>query len=242
VNPFRATPEQNEAASNQSKFYAEIWENDRQHLYQEYLKELNCTSFDCRKQALDKSISNASGSHRTYPPIGSDTLLFFFKPFTRSPFYSHAIRCNIRPSILARIECGINRGAAAWFWFIVMTTVGYGDQSPSTKQGRAMVACLGWISIVVWAMILYVAGSVVGIIVDDFFRKFHLKFMTGDIAGVIFWGLMGTLWILLMSIFTLYWWNDRIRSFDGTLQDSLWFCYISLLTVGEHPCPTVFFL
>ena len=81
-------------------------------------------------------------------------------------------------------------------------------------------------------MILYVAGSVVSIIVDDFFRKANLRFMTRDLPSAIFWGLMAFAWIVLVAELALLW---RTRQFTSGLDDrmdSLWFSYISLLTVG----------
>ena len=113
-----------------------------------------------------------------------------------------------------------------------MTTVGYGNQSPETMEGRILVGCLAWISIIIWMVLLFVAGQGVGIIMDDFFRKCNLKFMTGDIAGAFFWGLMGFLWILVLASFAVAYWGE-INNFQDTLSDGLWFAYISLLTVGE---------
>jgi hypothetical protein len=84
------------AAENQGEFYSEIWRSDQARLYDQFLMDVNCTEFDCRKDAFDLSIKDATGSSM----------------------------------------CNVNIGASAWFWFIVMTTVGYGNQSPVTREGR----------------------------------------------------------------------------------------------------------
>jgi hypothetical protein len=96
LNPFKATNSMMNAADNQDKFYSEMWRSDQARLYDQYLINSNCTEFDCRKDAFDQSVKDATGSSM----------------------------------------CSVNIGASAWFWFTVMTTVGYGNQSPITKEGR----------------------------------------------------------------------------------------------------------
>ena len=41
----------------------------------------------------------------------------------------------------------------------VMTTVGYGNQAPVTTEGRALVAGLAWITIIMFGGISLVAGK-----------------------------------------------------------------------------------
>jgi hypothetical protein len=89
-NPFRANPGQLEAAGRQDLFYEESWKRDQAGLYDQYLLVANCTTFECRKLAFDRSVENATG----------------------------------------RDMCRLNNGASAWFFFTVMTTVGYGNQAP----------------------------------------------------------------------------------------------------------------
>lgn len=38
--------------------------------------------------------------------------------------------------------CEENMGGTAWFFFTIMTTVGYGNQTPVTNDGRLLVVCL----------------------------------------------------------------------------------------------------
>jgi hypothetical protein len=91
---------------------------------------------------------------------------------------------------------------------------------------------LGWISIVIWAVILYVAGAVVSIIMDDFFRKVNLRFMTRNLPSTIFWGAMSFAWIVFVAELALLWRNRQFSAGLDERMDSLWFSYISLLTVG----------
>jgi hypothetical protein len=113
-----------------------------------------------------------------------------------------------------------------------MTTVGYGNQSPVTMEGRALVSGLGWITIIAWAVVWIVAGKVTGIILDDMFRKIHLRFLTGEWISATFFGFLGWLWMLFMAWIGLIWWDERIEDHGKSLADSLWWSYISLLSVG----------
>jgi len=147
--------------------------------------------------------------------------------------------------------CGINKGASAWFWFVVMTTVGYGNQSPETRNGRLLVGCLGWICIIVWAIILYVGGRVLGIVIDDAFRRRNCRVMTGDGLSATVWCVVSALWIVVvgeiyrfwldyttnpegfqLNVFEIYNATDSEQLSLFPTGDAYWFSYISLLTVG----------
>lgn len=79
---------------------------------------------------------------------------------------------------------------------------------------------------------MVVAGKVAGIIFDDIFRRCHMRFLTGEVAGSAFLGLVGCVWILVMAMVADGWWHKRLEDYDGTPQDAMWWSYISLLTVG----------
>jgi hypothetical protein len=105
---------------------------------------------------------------------------------------------------------------------------------------------LGWLSIICWAMILFVAGKVLGIIIDDIFRRCRCRSWTGDIQGVIIWGFIAVLWVFVVGCSASVWFNYSVdpdtyeifNFFYGeniiTLGDAFWFSYISLLTVGMY--------
>jgi hypothetical protein len=140
-------------------------------------------------------------------------------------------------------------------FLFVGLAVGYGNQAPGkicfgkkeveyalyshnatlshravTDGGRTLVACLAWVSIITWGMILFVAGQVVSIIMDDFFRKCRMRCMTRDLPSAVFWGFLAFIWILIMSELASLWWS---RSADREVDraDALWWAYISILTV-----------
>jgi len=146
--------------------------------------------------------------------------------------------------------CDVNRGASAWFWFVFMTTVGYGNVSPITHEGRILVASIGWLTVIIWAVLLYIAGKVLGIIIEDLFRRCNCRQLTGNLASVIVWGTVSFGWIIFIGEQYMYWYNktehpEKFRftlfGINNKLDDSLdqmiwkdayWFSYISLLTVG----------
>jgi len=71
-------------------------------------------------------------------------------------------------------HCYANSAAGAWFWFTVMTTIGYGNTAPVSEGGRAMIYTLGFFSILLFAVILGGAGTIVVAIWDDFVNRTKL--------------------------------------------------------------------
>ena len=152
--------------------------------------------------------------------------------------------------------CDINKGASAWFWFVVMTTVGYGNVSPVSTYGRLLVVAFGWITIIIWAILLFIAGRVLGIVIDDLFRRCNCRVMTRNLPSVIIWFSMSIVWIAFVSEHYLHWNNytdnpdakssrwqlttfrNGMNGTDGelTATEAYWFAYISLLTVGKEHC------
>jgi len=130
------------------------------------------------------------------------------------------------------LQCATNTGAAAWFWFTVMTTVGYGNMSPSTYQGRSLVTGLGWLSIIAFGAITVYASSTWTAIVNDFFRRIRLPMMTRPLYSMIFWGCISFCWIAYIAGSARSWWAERIPGYEVTKGDSYWFAYITTLTVG----------
>ncbi|KAG7371417.1 ion channel [Nitzschia inconspicua] len=129
-------------------------------------------------------------------------------------------------------NCDPNTGASAWFWFTVMTTVGYGNQTPSTDGGRALVAALGWLSIIAFGAIIYYSTENWTAIVDDFLFRVNLNWLTHPTFAVPFWAIISCAWFVRIAASARTFWAERVPGFEFTTGDSIWFAYISTLTVG----------
>jgi hypothetical protein len=121
--------------------------------------------------------------------------------------------------------------AAAWFWFTIMTTVGYGNQAPETNAGRIMVFTLGFASLLVFGAILARAGQIIAAIFADAFVRFHWNFLTRPWVICLIFGASYSIWMFVIAAQTDAWKEDRLgESFD--LRYGRWFAYISTTTIG----------
>jgi len=131
-------------------------------------------------------------------------------------------------------NCRVHSAAGAFFWFTVMTTIGYGNAVPQTESGRAMVFTLGFLSILLFGAVNGQAGYVSLAIADDFFRRHNLKFLTKGMGASIFWICAYAFWNLFISGIVMSW--AHFRSGEtiglGELGHTYWFAYISTTTVG----------
>jgi hypothetical protein len=142
-------------------------------------------------------------------------------------------------------HCGVNVGASAWFWFVAMTTIGYGNQIPTTTDGIALVGGLAWLGIVLFGAVSVFAGRIMSILLDDFFRRFKLTILGKESFGALFWCGVSIGWIYLMGLQTYDFWNDRIINSQFTRNEALWFSYVTSTTIGFgnlYLQPEVFFV
>lgn len=112
-----------------------------------------------------------------------------------------------------------------------MTTIGYGNTAPETDGARAMVFTLGFLSILLFAAVLAKTGSIVNAIVEDFFRRSHLTFLTRNWVQMIIWGALYYLWSLLIASYYVHWSLSRLDE-EVSYKDAYWFAYITTTTVG----------
>jgi len=142
-------------------------------------------------------------------------------------------------------SCRPNLGGTAWFFFTIMTTVGYGNQAPVTYEGRALIYSAGFISLIAFGAVLSTAGYVLSALVDDFVSRFWLsRFMQKPWVGMIVWGIIWLAWSLILATDMYWWWDARLPNFGATPSDSIWFAYISTSTIGLgdfYPQPEMVF-
>lgn len=128
--------------------------------------------------------------------------------------------------------CELNVESAAWFWFTVMTTIGYGNQSPVTTGGRTLVYTLGFLSIVVFAGVLATSSSIIASIIDDFLKRINFGFLSWPWLACLIWGSFWYLWMFGIATYYQQWRKDRLEDDEFSLRDGYWFAYISTTTVG----------
>jgi hypothetical protein len=94
-----------------------------------------------------------------------------------------------------------------------------------------MIFTLGFVSILVFGVVLAKAGSIVVAIVEDFLLRTHLSFLSRNWIQMIMWGGFYYLWALLIASYYIYWnWLRLDETVD--LKTAYWFAYITTTTVG----------
>ncbi|CAB9524063.1 channel subfamily K member 2 [Seminavis robusta] len=130
-------------------------------------------------------------------------------------------------------ECHPNIPAAGWFWFTVMTTIGYGNTSPVSWGGKAMVFTLGFISIILFGFVSTRAAYVITSLMDDLLIRINLRSMVQPWAEVILWGNIAFVWMIAIAAYYVQWQRERLGK-DGItdMATGYWFAFISTTTVG----------
>lgn len=94
-----------------------------------------------------------------------------------------------------------------------------------------MVYTLGFLSILLFAVILAGAGTIVVTIVDDFVDRTSLSQINFEWAAMIFWGCCYYAWMLCIAAYTRSWKAERL-DVDMEFSEAYWFSFISTTTVG----------
>lgn len=131
-------------------------------------------------------------------------------------------------------HCHVNTPAGAFFWFTVMTTIGYGNAVPASDAGRTMVFSIGFISVLLFAAVSRNSGYVMLSISDDFFHNHNLGFLTKGASASFFWFFAYSTWNGIISSIVLSWSHYRSGQVVkwSRFGDSYWFAYISTTTIG----------
>lgn len=128
--------------------------------------------------------------------------------------------------------CRLNFHAGGWFFFTVMTTIGYGNQSPTTAGGQAMLYTLGFLSILVFAGVATQSGRITVLLFDDMIKRVCcLRWLSRPLLATIFWGVLYWGWLVLIAFYTTSWKRVRMGE-DFEFVEGYWFSFISTTTVG----------
>ena len=123
--------------------------------------------------------------------------------------------------------------SAGWFWFTVLSTIGYGNTVPVTIDGQAMVYTIGFLTILAFGSILSTAGYIISGCFDDILVRFSLRWCTTPWISCIIWGIFYYGWMALIGLYAVKWKHDRLDMYEFDFYDGLWFSYISSTTIGE---------
>ena len=129
-------------------------------------------------------------------------------------------------------NCVANHVGGAFFWFTIMTTIGYGNTSPVTNAGRLMVYVFGFLSIILFSGVIGHAGYIILTIVDDFFFCVGLRKFTEGVKSVLFWFVMMVLWLFVSAWLYIGYVTIGEGGSFSFLTDACWFAFISVTTVG----------
>jgi hypothetical protein len=131
-------------------------------------------------------------------------------------------------------DCAVSATKGSLFWFTVLTTVGYGNSSPTTVEGKFFVMIFGVMSIFAFTAITAQSAYVMLTIVDDFLCRVGMKRFTNGILAALFWFVILLLWIFLIAGVTHGLSTAFFSEFSEQLSflDCIWFNVISITTVG----------
>ncbi|CAJ1954001.1 unnamed protein product [Cylindrotheca closterium] len=129
--------------------------------------------------------------------------------------------------------CHDNVEGTSWFFFSVMTTIGYGNQVPITDEGRLLIYTGGIACLILYAAVLGSAGYIILAIFDDFVARFWIShFLKYPLVGVGVWGGIWIGWAYGIAVGADNWWQERLPDFEVDRGDSLWFAFVSTSTIG----------
>jgi len=130
--------------------------------------------------------------------------------------------------------CIANSPASAWFWFTVMTTMGYGNYAPETEGGRCMLYTLGLFSLLVFAAYLGTTGNIITFLWDDLLLNAGFKPIESPWVGFFFWGVLWYTWMAFVALYAQFYWLDRMELSESnySFRDAYWYGYISTTTIG----------
>lgn len=112
-----------------------------------------------------------------------------------------------------------------------MTTMGYGNQAPLTWQGRALIFSLGFLSVLLFGVILQRAGRVTSVLFDDSLSHFQMRILSRSWFLCAIWGIIYYGYMLINAYYIKSWKASRLGD-TISLGEGYWFSFISFTTIG----------
>jgi hypothetical protein len=112
-----------------------------------------------------------------------------------------------------------------------MTTMGYGNQAPATWQGRGLIFSLGFLSILMFGVILQRAGRVISALFDDLLSHFRLRILSRPWFLCAVWGMIYFGYMTINAYYIKSWKMSRLGE-TFSLAEGYWFSFISFTTIG----------
>mmetsp|Transcript_34450 Transcript_34450/g.83081 ORF Transcript_34450/g.83081 Transcript_34450/m.83081 type:complete len:658 (+) Transcript_34450:381-2354(+) len=206
-------------SQNQAELYERVWNQNRIELYDAFYDYFRGENDDIKDLVDVDGASNA-----TTPEMYNMTA------------ENAAGNAFILSTFLAsgRSVCSHNDGGSTWFFFTIMTTIGYGNQAPVTTAGRVTAVIFGFVSIVAFASLLATTGAVVDALYEDFVKRLRAPCLSRPISTLTVFAILTTGWLCFVAFCANVFWVYRLPDDESIPSpgDSIWFAFISILTVG----------
>jgi len=186
--PTRNVPIEDLRPNGQAQLYAQTWKQNQRELYHRYFQQLNSSS---------TSSSGTTNATTTTTNLTERQASFL------------ALNMSIDDAT-GGTTCQLNAAAAGWFWFVTMTTLGYGNVVPSTEPGRAMVYTLGFLSIMIFGALVARAGAITSRLADDAMVRVRLRCLTVPWLSCLSWGTLYYAWMAVTAAVTIWWKQNRL--------------------------------
>jgi hypothetical protein len=112
-----------------------------------------------------------------------------------------------------------------------MTTMGYGNQIPTTWQGRTLVFTVGFLNILLFGAVAASSGYMLSAIANDLASRRGIPIESKPWIACVFWAVLLYAWMLLIAFVYQDWKEARLNT-KVAAQDAYWFAFMSTSTVG----------
>jgi Ion channel len=182
--------------------------------------------------AFEMSLNQATGGKDCYPNIPA--ACWFWFTGERLEFVSslnEALQCSLAGSHFARSQCTSTISRLAGFALPVMTTIGYGNNSPESPGGRIMVYTLGFVALILFGGVSARAAVVITSLSDDLLIRSKLRRWVSPVGDAVMWGVAYFLYLVPLGAYYIGWQSKRLGPLGVQgLNEGFWFSHVSITT------------